>query len=573
MGSGLKDTEPAPAMNQGPTRPARGCIGRLAGRLPPFTIAILVTLPLVVLRNLWFPWTMSWLETLTRSSPVSILLQVALFVPGAIHRWKGRQVLFMAGAGVATWGIGLLLAMVRPPVGNWALTACVQAAPLLLVVAMELGCRRTLSWITLAWAVPVALAAQSVLSLGFWCSWLSGWDQGFTRRGWLCLLSPWDLADATLIAVLLWAMVPAALSFVGTTCAWWRKAVLAGAIAFPVAGLALFLEVWSLPLARNSLLGHGPFARGASVRWVFTKGTLADNALLWKALEESQWRTSPGRWREDEDWFGSWQDLALRALAERDSGGTAEKLSMLLRRQPSLCLAESAAGLLAECRRYETAPLLMRYALAEGSHVCEGALEKMGIPEAAFPIMRNRIVYEAGWMQRRLERFDDSTRERLVRLLGQDPGTEVAAWLRLYDRIVSDLPSPMPQDLRKEVDRVIRTMLRYIAASNDWAGECLAAVKGSGLQGETALEEVRKRILAVARPDWNVLTTGDLEKEIDRYVSRVNEAMGLEGRPESTPDSRPLSGDGNGRASESGAVRDAGAFPGPAPTDPRSGSR
>ncbi len=174
----------------------------------------------------------------------------------------------------------------------------------------------------------------------------------------------------------------------------------------------------------------------------------------------------------------------------------ARRLSDLLRQRPSAWLARSSAACLAEHRRYEAVPLLLRYALL-GHEQCTAALEEMGLPEAAIALVLNRIINGRVLA-------DAPTRERLKRLMRADAGEPLLAWDDLYYRVAHNLPSPLPKPIRDEAQRVVDLIAFGMNAD----------VAYLRLKNREHLPKPRSR-------DYDAVSTDDLSIAMDNFAREV----------------------------------------------------
>ena len=111
-------------------------------------------------------------------------------------------------------------------------------------------------------------------------------------------------------------------------------------------------------------------------------------AAFWKALEETDWSVPLPQSGAEADvcrWL-------VNAVAEPDEAGAAQRLSRMLLQRPTRELAKSCASLFAKQQRYETVPLLLRYAVS-GISECTEALTAMKVPCAALAIIYQSSVY------------------------------------------------------------------------------------------------------------------------------------------------------------------------------------
>ncbi len=499
--------------------------------MPLWLVALLVFLPVWAVEHFSLLRMIPWYRDGEREFwTMAVLFGAALFVPGAVRRAKAGQIVVLLAMGG-----GLSVATVwtqRLPVvaEYWVLEVALLGVPFLALGLAELVLGGRFSPRGIPWVLAGALAAAALVDLITLWTWFEGWRFSMPNRYGMGNYPVSGEIGRPLTVLLAWSLIPLCIRASVAVQARWRYA-LAVMLLVACAGTAAFREVLSHPLARRSMLQDGPFTREASVWWLLVHGVPQDKDLIWRALEEHPWTYSRYCHR-DEERFALWRVTAAYGLAETDAPGTAERLSRLLRATPNRYIAEDLAELFAREHRYETVPLLMRYALAEDSWVCTEAMEKMALPRAAMAVLR----HEAVWQARldglaRITRVDEDTRARLARLLGQDVGSGFDDWAALYDSVTVNGPTPLPDAVGDETDRVIAAMLRYFSGASELAGAGLGEAKRMGLTGEAAMAHARTIMRSVPVPDWNVLTTDELEAEIDACAARVTKAIGRHSPP------------------------------------------
>jgi hypothetical protein len=171
---------------------------------------------------------------------------------------------------------------------------------------------------------------------------------------------------------------------------------------------------------------------------------------------------------------------AYHVLTRRDPSVAAERFSELLRSRPCEWFARLVAEQMAEQRRYETAPLLMRYAFV-GSEPYVAALEKMGVPEVAIPmVLWTALFSHPDWQSARFAALIDRDagtglllskplRERLLRACGCDQGPRLDDWLNWFRSGALDrMPSPLTPRQRKQISIEITSRLSYEDAWARW---------------------------------------------------------------------------------------------------------
>ncbi len=525
-----KDQKPADANAVKPeidTRP--GLFRRGLGHVPTWVIALGLLLPILVLEQFDL---LSKIKCLFDNSwGFLILAGIALFIPGALKRWNWRGILLMAVLGAASAVIGRVLSRTTIVAHSNVLTVLIAALFLLLLGLGEMFLQHKRNWKNLAWLVSGVIAVIAIHFLVQDYLWATGWMVSLPNRyGSTGSQAFVDVIKLPLLAVLTWLTIPVCLR-IAASGSRAKRLALGGTFTGAVAVYVVFAHILWYPLMAKSLTGDGPFERAAAVRSLAWRGRDSDFERIWQTLEEADW-TKPYAWAEESpSYIGDWRQIAIAHLAKRDSADTAKKLSRLLRNRPRKKLAYEAAPLFAKHKRYETVPILMRYALSERDYRCITALEQMNLPRSALPIMRSRIVWEIRFNGKPLTRFSKETCERLKPLLGSDPGNKVDAWLQLYDKVIADRPTPLPKPIRQKTDHVITSMLLYYVYENDGAQISFDL----GRQKGWSSEQVRKMIRSIRKPDWDVITTEELEREIKAYGKRYDAVLDKHFPPQTQP--------------------------------------
>ena len=129
----------------------------------------------------------------------------------------------------------------------------------------------------------------------------------------------------------------------------------------------------------------------------------------------------------------------------------------MLLRHPTLTLAWYSSDILADNKRYESVPILLRFALFEhdyGAGECRKALLRMGIAETAAAVIKNdaRIYWRE--IARGSYHLSAEAQADLRSLLGVDAGTDLQLWQEAYETHVKNLPSPLNDTAKDEVLRV-----------------------------------------------------------------------------------------------------------------------
>jgi hypothetical protein len=500
----------------------------------------------------------------------------AIYAAGAVRRLRGWQIVIMglAGAGI---DLGLEFLLDRMPDLHIPLPLVGLANGFLFVVLLGAGemlFLRLWSWRVMGRMALMTVGAvcvlRTVIGLSGWCA--LGMNVPFPLFGYMAS-SLGHVSYYFLLAIVAWTIVPLALRWRDRTGR--RMAVVVGGwAASGVAALLVFFVVLPCPLAHWSLAGNGPLDRHCAIYILEYRGQDADVDLVWRVLEATDW-TVPiayGGWREDSvvirgyEFTEDWRKTAVEMVAKRAPAEAAARLSRMLQDRPSAALADCSAKVLAEGRRYEAAPILLRYSLVAewsssyGSRECTEALKAMRVPQASLAILMSAASWAKSVGDCDSESGDlflsDETRESVKGLLGADAGKKYRPWLALYDKVINDVPTPLTPEVRAEADRAVMCAMTWVSEAGRLvsAGHKLARVnlakvgsgnvltvirewyaqhKGEGPRAEVppdvieALrvlenhEEGARQQLRVDEPDWNVLTTDELEKEAAAYVERA----------------------------------------------------
>jgi hypothetical protein len=339
-----------------------------------------------------------------------------------------------------------------------------------------------------------------------------------------------------------------------------RAGVTAAVMGGAVAAFVGFYGLAAYPLAERSVDGKGPFTRSQGAMLLALRGRDPDFERFWHDLENADWTQGPGA-----AGFPDWRDTYVGILSRHDAAETAARLSSLLLSKPAQTLAWFSAEILAENKQYQTAPLLMRFALRgrDGSDACALALERMNFPQAAYPTLREAAVYAQhtrGAREGEDFELDPCYRERLTDLLGRDAGPNYLAWEKLYGEAAREAPTPLTPETRAETDRTIQSFIQYWQArarlqdarrtlaekmiAGDGKLDAINAfeqwlyqfgdeprppaddeeVKAGARLAREYLDKAAKA-LTVAGPNWNAPTTQAFAEEIDAYSDRVDAAI------------------------------------------------
>jgi hypothetical protein len=149
--------------------------------------------------------------------------------------------------------------------------------------------------------------------------------------------------------------------------------------------------------------------------------------------------------------------------------------------------------------------VLLRFAFATRDEKCIKALESMKVPAAAIP-MFTEMFLDVGLaaVEGRPAVIKPADRERLAALVGSDAGPRVPDWYPLLDDPTRwTIPTPLNAANAAEVDQILQAFAKYFDA-------------------RLSLSHAGFHSADVALPDWNVVTTAELEQQVDTYVAAVN---------------------------------------------------
>ncbi|HET6246155.1 MAG TPA: hypothetical protein VFE47_00505 [Tepidisphaeraceae bacterium] len=475
----------------------------------PLPVAAVVLLLPVYLAQ-YLQWPSQLIDGRFGSRFTTFAAIVALFLPGALRRGNWRSLSFaLAGASLAT---AVFLTTrdinVRGIYLDLGFDLAIRIIILLLLAVSETTMLKDRRWTNLAWLACAAIGAACIVSIviGF----LAGRRLDLHLHNGATENVDWGHFFAAMItAVVAWTMFAwASRAAAGKKAS--RKGFVA-ACSIAVAGwIGLF--VVALPsLARRSVMGNGPFSRRQAIWMIHERAAPEDLRCVYAALDHADWSAVALDYISGDDW----REYYVDCLADRDGSNAARVLSQKFIAHPHRAMADICAPLFVREKRYETVPLLLRYARMTDdayvfsgsifSDVCVNALEKMQVPQAADGIIQEQ------WVQEILRghsppAFDAATQNRLTRLLGTNAGADARDWESLYERIISTAPSPLSADQRKEADLVNASADRLFAAA-------------------ARLQQAGVSMTAVAQPDVDVVTAEDFSREIDAYCRRVNDTI------------------------------------------------
>ncbi|HWE95295.1 MAG TPA: hypothetical protein VG269_15115 [Tepidisphaeraceae bacterium] len=527
-------------------------LAKWATFLPAWLLALVLVVLVEVINNQRLSGSIAWeIHRVTEFlNPFTSF--AVLFAVGALRRMNWRHILIMlAFAGV--WSV-MGAAMTRQlSLAPFPYSLILGPTLLMLIVGFgewlltQRNSRKLLPWVSMlliAAGCCVPLINKPLTFTGAIAS-IPDLGGGNTQKSW------GDAIYWPLLVALTWAAIPAGfkLGREGTRAG----RMFAVGLAFAsVAAFCLLFTVLIYSIARRSLSGAGIFSRNYAASILETRHSDSDIQAIWQALDQADWSKPVD--------FGSWDDRQeyIAVLSGHDRQGTARRLSQMLRDKPSQALARFGARLFGEERRYETVPLMMRYA-CQGDDECTRALERMRVPQVALVLIRESSVY--GRPATRATDFPIRTayREDLKQLLGRDAGPNLSDWMAYYNSTAGRFPTPLPNTVSDETDGVWDAMRSYWAANEKlYEAKCRLFVRrleengyGDYLKQITAVrdrlkgqreptptdlagidpslaertEGLRQKAFAdltVSPPDWSVVGTEGLERQVQKYVEAVN---------------------------------------------------
>ena len=497
-------------------------------KLPPWLIALGLTAPVWMFQYYGLGRAFTWQSGRLAEHVTSFLFYATLFIPNALRRLNWRHVLAMLA--LAGLRCGVDAAIAGGPVGlPYPYFFIVWPAISIAIAGFgEWLLASPRPWRSLLWVMAFAAAAGCVLALiqrpldftGIAVSIPGGSGSRYALG---------DIIYWPTLVVLTWIAIPTGLELGRHASNGYERRIAAGLAMASAAAFLLFFHIVVYQLAHRSLVLGGPFGRGSSVSILETRGNLSDQQALWDALETADWSKSAY-----EEW-PDYRKICVDVLVRQDRGAAARRLSKMLRDRPSQALANFAARVLADERRYEAAPLLTRFALLRDSE-CTEALEAMKVPCAAIAIVWGISPYELPMSPTADFPIGQARRERLAQILGRDAGPNLSDWTSYYEAVADRMPTPLSEKLAAETNRVTQAMVSYWAAAERLAKAeyRLAALrlKADGIDkqgGEWAAIELQEGYIpkaftdmAVPPPDWGVRDVASLEKEIADYSARVD---------------------------------------------------
>ena len=251
-----------------------------------------------------------------------------------------------------------------------------------------------------------------------------------------------------------------------------------------------------VPLARHATRGGGVFDRISAGQCLWFRGRPEDSRHLVAALASADWSIPVNAAEHlDQDWRFQYIRLLWAWRPQRATDG----LLHALLANPSDQFADWTAAKMAQERRYECAPIFMRYALWDDCEVCQEALHVMD----EFFSAQRLVAHEAADGHKSIY---PQSRPALAEILGKDAGDSIADWVSLIAIKVNEQSGPAPTVVRTETARLVELYLRW--------------------------SSVATRIPAnhpMRRLKLDVRTTDDLELEIEKWITQVTPLLGSTG--------------------------------------------
>jgi hypothetical protein len=313
-----------------------------------------------------------------------------------------------------------------------------------------------------------------------------------------------------------------------------RAIITGGLFAAAVGFHALFFNYLAFDLSERSIQGRGPFTRQNAAILLETRGRPEDFDLILRSLCEADWRNTGSL---EPGWY-PWQRTALQILLRHDemTQRTGEALASLLRRKRCRYLAVEIADVMADQKRLEVAPILLRYALEIDDSVwpekCNKAIEKMGLPEAGLHILIRAVWYDQPKSRPPDFPISADHRRRLTDLLGQDAGPNYSAWVKAVDEAIYNGPSLLPETIQNECDREVAVYIDIMASFNCWYENRVAIGRQRlARSGRTKASQVFQyqwdvtQDMTVEKPDYDAPTIDLFEEEVAAYSARVDAVL------------------------------------------------
>jgi hypothetical protein len=150
--------------------------------------------------------------------------------------------------------------------------------------------------------------------------------------------------------------------------------VLGFSIACSFACFLLFSQKIVYDISLSSLKGGKTFPLPVAIDLLGYRGKDSDIEEIWNFVQKADWEAA-GELQKNTCVGVDWRERAVDALEKNQGDFAAERFSEMLRKRPNASMADACAEILMRHKRYETAPLIFRYALWDNKS-CKTALEK-----------------------------------------------------------------------------------------------------------------------------------------------------------------------------------------------------
>ena len=459
---------------------------------------------------------------------------VGLFLPGPIKRGDLRQLAIALVLGpiaitVLAWALNSFQTEYSPLVSELSWYAVV----VILVGVVEWLFRRGESWRVLAWIVWLGLGIAVMFSV---VTFLPVRHSTIARYS-----NPLALICTPILS---WLVIDAAYRIIDQERR--RRVFVATAVALTLIGYVAFFRWGVYEIARGALRKPWLMDRDFAVKMLGLRGREDDYEAFATQLFDADWTRRSSRLHVD-DWpDADWRATAVSLMIEHDPEWAAERLSRILAARPSRPLIDMTKGLFVKRKRWETVPILMRYALEEsippslnatvGQDRFKNALDDLRVPQTVHAWLIDESYDQT--LRRMLAKkqqgkpidvrpqeltIGDPLRRRLGLLLKLDAGPKLLDWSDAVDDHLASVPTPLPAPLAEETDRVVAAFLKYLQAKQ---------LRDRDRAGTLPVRE------KVPEPNWDIPTTDAFCREIDDYVARVNAASAPEPK-ESLPAATP----------------------------------
>lgn len=447
---------------------------------------------------------------------------MALFLPGPLKRGDRRAAMVAVALGAVALPV---LGWLQPSYGSaWRLTVaefCWPAGVIILVGVVEWLLRPGDSWRVLGWIIALGLGFAALYAI---VAFLPNRHTAIARYSWPL--------TAIALPILPWLVIPAAYRFAEQEPR--RSLRTAGAILLALGCCVAFFQWGIYGIARRSLASPTVMDRNFAVQLLDLRGRPDDYEAIAAELVNADWSRRSSRFYVDDINVPDWRATAVSLMMRHDPEWATERLVQTLLARPSRPLIDMTEGRLVKYKRWEAAPILLRYALLEsldpslfgtvGNDRFIVALDELGVPQAIYPWLLDEFYEQT--LRRRVARMDrgdpttvkpqdvvlrDPLRSRIGKLLRYDAGPRLIDWFDAADEQLAALPTPLSAPLAAEADRIVEAFFRYLIAKNRLR--------------ENNRSSEKPDLAAISEPNWDAPTTDAFCRELDDYIARVTAAM------------------------------------------------